>query len=293
MEYKPKTEIIEVNCDSALHKLKRKIPYSWDLNIYRGCQHGCKYCYAMYSHTYLNSDSFSDNIYVKKNIVEVLEKELRSGQWNREIVNIGGVTDSYQPVEADYKIMPEILRLFIKYKTPVIISTKSDLVLRDFDLINELSLITYVNIAATITVGDEDIRKLLEPGAVKSSERFNMLREFRKTNASVGLHAMPVIPYLTDSCENMEYLCENAHEAGVHYMLPGVLYLRGKTRKIFFDFINNQYPYLYEKLLNLYKTGGAGKEYKNEFYEMLNGLRNKYGLSGNYSSIMKQKMHRE
>ncbi|MFZ2537550.1 MAG: radical SAM protein, partial [Oscillospiraceae bacterium] len=135
----------EITCESALNKLKRQIPYGWDLNIYRGCAHGCKYCYAMYSHKYLDSGGFFDDIYVKTNIVEQLEKELSAPSWKREIINIGGVTDSYQSAEATYKIMPEILKLLIKYKTPAIISTKSTLVLRDYDLIDELSQITYIN----------------------------------------------------------------------------------------------------------------------------------------------------
>jgi len=166
---------IEINCTSALNKLKRKIPYEWDLNIYRGCQHGCKYCYAIYSHKYLNDEEYFYNIYVKTNIVEKLEKELRHSSWKREVVNIGGVTDSYQPAENKYKLMPEILKLLIKYKTPAIISTKSDLILRDFDLIDELSKITYINIAATITTTDENLRKKIEPQGCESNKRFEML----------------------------------------------------------------------------------------------------------------------
>ena len=118
----------EMTCTIACNKLKRKIPYSWDLNIYRGCEHGCKYCYAIYSHQYLNSKQYFDDIYVKTNIVEQLEKQFSSPTWKREVVNINGVTDSYQPIEAKYQLMPEILRLLIKYKTPCIISTKSDLI---------------------------------------------------------------------------------------------------------------------------------------------------------------------
>ena len=138
-------EYIELDSKSALNKLKRRIPYSYDLNIYRGCEHGCKYCYAIYSHDYLNDNNFFDKVYYKKNILEHLEKELSSPNWKREIVNIGGVTDSYQSIEEKLEIMPEVLKLMIKYKTPVIISTKSDLILKDIDLIDKLSRITYVN----------------------------------------------------------------------------------------------------------------------------------------------------
>jgi len=280
----------EINCDKALNKLQRKMPYSWDLNLYRGCEHGCKYCYAMYSHEYLNSEAYFSDIHVKTNVIEQLEKQLRHSSWKREIVNIGGVTDSYQPAEAHYKLMPEVLKLFIKYKTPAIISTKSDLILRDYDLINELSHITYVNVAATITTMDDNLRRLIEPKGVESYKRFEMLKSFRKTNASVGLHVMPIIPYLTDSYENIDALFLNAKESDVHYVLPGTLYLRGQTRAVFLNFIKKELPSLHNKLLALYKTGGADKEYKNKLYSMVNELRDKYSLSSSYTNPIKEKM---
>jgi DNA repair photolyase len=281
---------IEISCETAMNKLKRRIPYGWDLNIYRGCEHGCKYCYAMYSHDYLGSEDYFGNIFVKTNIVEQLEKQLSNPKWKCEIVNIGGVTDSYQSAEEQYKLMPDILRLLIKYKTPAIISTKSDLILRDYDLIDELSRITYINVAATITTMDEKVRKLIEPGGVESSRRFKMLKTFSKTNASVGLHVMPIIPYLTDSFENFDMLFSMAKDSNVHYVLPGTLYLKGKTRTVFFDFIKKEVPHLYNDLAVLYKTGGADKEYKNALYKMVNELRDKYKLSSSYMKPMKEKL---
>ena len=281
----------EITCTIACNKLKRKMPFAWDLNIYRGCEHGCKYCYAMYSHQYLDSEQYFNDIYVKTNIIEKLEQQLSSLSWRREVVNIGGVTDSYQPIEAQYKLMPDILRLMIKYKTPCIISTKSDLILRDYDLISELSKITYVNVAATITCMDEDIQRKIEPNRVKSIKRFAVLKEFSKTNASTGLHFMPIIPYITDSRDNVDSLYAHAKDCDVDYVLPGTLYLRGKTRKVFFDFINQEFPHLYESFLTLYKTGGVGKEYKDKLYLMLNELKNKYNLSSSYSKPMKEKLN--
>jgi DNA repair photolyase len=284
--------LIETTCESALNKLKRKVPFGWDLNIYRGCSHACCYCYAIYSHQYLNSDGFYDDIFVKTNIVEQLEKELSSPSWKREVINIGGVTDSYQKAEETYQFMPLILKLLIKYKTPAIISTKSTLVLRDYDLIDELSRITYINVAATITTMDEAVRKKIEPGGAPSADRFAMLKEFRKTNASVGLHVMPIIPYITDSRENMESLCVNARDCGADYLLPGTLYLKGATRDVFFEAMRKKFPEEFPKLQAIYKTGAAPKEYKDHLYEMVNELRKQYGISSSYTQPMKEKMHR-
>lgn len=281
----------EIICEVACNKLKRHMPYSWDLNIYRGCEHGCKYCYAMYSHQYLGSKNYFGNIFIKTNIVQKLEEQLSRSSWKREIINIGGVTDSYQPIEEEYKIMPQILKLLIQYKTPAIISTKSDLILRDYDLIDELSRITYVNVAATITTMDENIRKQIEPNGVDSLRRFEVLKEFRKTNASVGLHVMPIIPYITDSFENINSLFRNAQEVNVHYVLSGTLYLRGQTRSSFFEFIRQEFPHLYNDLLALYKTGGADKAYKNQLYQFVNELRDRYSLSSSYTQPMREKIN--
>lgn len=283
--------IHEILCQSALNKLKRKIPYGWDLNIYRGCQHGCKYCFAIYTHKYLENQEYFNSIYVKTNIIEQLEQELKSKSWKREIINIGGITDSYQPIEKEYKLMPEVLKLLIKYKTPAIISTKSDLILRDYNLIDELSRITYINIAATITTTNEVIREKIEPGGCSSLLRFQVLKELRKTNASIGLHTMPIIPYLTDSDENLEALCYYAQYSNVHYMLPGTLYLRGKTRNIFLEFIKDDFSELYDKMKILYKTGSTGIEYKNQLYFRLNKFRKQYNIKSGYSLVMKEKLN--
>jgi DNA repair photolyase len=281
---------VAIENKSALNKLKRRIPYGWDLNIYRGCEHGCKYCYAIYSHDYLNDGNFFDTVYYKKNILEALESELSSPTWKREIVNIGGVTDSYQPIEKELKLMPEILKLMIKYKTPIIISTKSDLILRDIDLINELSKITYVNIAFTITTMDETLRSKLEPNASPSIKRFESLKKFRETNASLGVHLMPIIPYLTDSYDNLEKIYYLASRVKVDYVLPGTMYLRGKTKPYFLDFIRDYDNEIYTKINNLYRSGSAGVEYKDGLYKKVNELKLKYNVTSNYMTVLKSKL---
>ena len=283
-------QYLELENKTALHQLKRKIPYGWDLNIYRGCEHGCKYCYAIYSHDYLNNGHYFDTVYYKKNLLETLEQELSSPSWKREIVNIGGVTDSYQPIEEKLQLMPEILKLMIRYKTPIIISTKSDLVLRDIELIKELANITYVNIAFTITTMDEELRKRLEPNTSPSIKRFEALEKLRTTNCSRGLHLMPIIPYVTDSYENLDKIYELAGKTGVDYVLPGTMYLRGKTKPYFLNFLKEYDSALYEKVKQLYQKGGAGTEYKNELYEMINGLKEKYHVSSSYTKVMKEKL---
>jgi len=280
----------EISCVCALNNVRGRFPYTWDLNIYRGCEHGCKYCFAMYSHQYLGSEQYFSDIFIKTNIVERLEKQLSSPSWRGEIINIGGVTDSYQPIEAQYSLMPEVLRLMIKYKNPCIISTKSDLILRDYDLIAELASLTYVNVAATITCMDESIRRKIEPNGAPSLRRFAMLREFSKTDASIGLHLMPIIPFLTDTRGNIDSLLSHAADCGVKYFIPQILNLRGRTRWAFFDFIRTEYPALCKPFQDLYRAGGVEKAYKYELYSLVNELKAKYKLSTDYNSIIREKL---
>lgn len=273
----------QITCKSALHKLhSSRLPYTYDLNIYRGCAHDCRYCFAMYTHDYMEDTQFFDTIYIKTNICDRLERQLSSPSWKRDIINLGGITDSYQPIERKQQIMPEILKLLIKYRTPCIISTKSDLILRDFDLIDRLSRITYVNIACTITTLDEGLRKKLEPGGVSSSKRFAVLKAFSGTKVRRGLHMMPLIPYLTDTTENLEGLYREGVHAGVTYALPGLLSLKGKTRKAFFDFLRLEYPDLIEPFNALYRQGRLDKAYCSAFYRRLHLIRKKYGLPLDY-----------
>ncbi|WNY25131.1 SPL family radical SAM protein [Methanolapillus millepedarum] len=289
-----------ITCKSALHPVRGLFPHYWDLNVYRGCEHGCKYCYALYSHKYLRqeneefsnasdsknersvSGNYYNHIYAKTNIVESLEKELSRPGRRREFINLGGVSDSYQQAEEEYALMPDILKLMIKYKNPVNISTKSALILRDFDLFDELSKVAFVNIAATITTTNESLQKIIEPNCSTSAERFGFLKRFKKTEATVGVHVMPVMPLLTDGIENLEPIFSETKKIGADYIIAAALFLRGQTRKSYFEFIKADFPHLYDQTRILYKTGHLNKEHKAGIYEKINFLSEKYELSGDY-----------
>lgn len=289
----------EISCKSACNKIKRKMPYKWDLNIYRGCSHSCVYCYALYSHKYLDSDSFFDDVFIKTNIVDCLQKQLSKKSWKKEVICIGTVCDSYQTIEEDYELMPQILELCIKYKNPIIISTKSDLILRDYDLIEELADLTQVNIASTITISDEidfngeNLRSLIETNAISSSKRFNFLKKFKNTSASTGLHMMPILPYINDSNKNINSLFSQASDTNVDYVLYGALNLYGKTRANYLNFLKSLSKDIYKKTLALYSSNPfPNKEYKRQIYSKIYKLRKKYNLSSNYMGIIKNKIEK-
>jgi DNA repair photolyase len=295
----------EIEIKNALNKINSKrvnLPFSWDLNLYRGCEHGCTYCYAIYSHSYLDEKinlsfpkdecAFFQKVYIKTNIAEALEKQLAAKSWKKELINIGGVCDSYQPAEAKYGLMRKALPLMIKYKNPITVSTKSDLILRDYDLLSELAGLTYVNVAVTVTTMDKSLSKLLEPFASSPERRFSVLKAFKNTDAVTGLHVMPIIPFLTDSCENLEQIFSLAAEAGVNYILPSLLYLKGETRKHFFNFLQLNFPELVEPYRKLYSRGGIDSTYRAEIYEVIDSLMEKYRLSGDYMGCMEKSLEK-
>ncbi|MBZ9570603.1 radical SAM protein [Methanobrevibacter sp. TMH8] len=299
-----KQEYKEIICKSACTKTKPRMPYKWDLNVYRGCEHRCKYCYAIYSHKYLesnykgavsssgaNSNKFFNNIYIKTNVVEELDKQLSKPSWKNEMIAIGTVTDSYQSIEKEYGLMREVLEVLIKHKNPTVISTKSDLILRDLDLINELSELNFVNIAVTITSLDKKIQKSIEPNTISSQDRLKVLDIVRsQTNASTGLHFMPIIPHLTDSYEHIDSMFKNAEERDIHTILTAPLNLYGKTRGFFLNFIKKDFPELYDDIFHMYEKGRVDRTYSRELFTKIKKIRTNYNIETNYIKIIKEKL---
>ena len=284
---------VTVQSKTAATGVKGRFPYRWDLNIHRGCEHGWRYCFAIYTHKYLEkrrAGCFFSTIYKKENIAEQLERQLASPAWKGEIINLGGVTDNYQPWEAENGLMKEVLEVLIKYRNPCIISTKSDLILRDYELIDRLSCMNYVNIASTITCVDEKLAAELEPGAVSPDRRFAMLKEFAKTNASTGVHFMPLIPYLTEDTANLEGLYEGAVSCGAKYLLPGYLNLKGPTREAFFEYLFKYRPHLLEPINRLFTEKNAYKEYRIPKYREIRQIAEKYKMPSNYREEVRSRM---
>ncbi|MCF7831983.1 MAG: radical SAM protein [Candidatus Marinimicrobia bacterium] len=269
-----------ITCKTALNHLNSNyLPYEWDLNIYRGCLHHCQYCYALYSHNYLNSGDFFGSIYVKENIVEVLETQLKKQSWKHETINLGGVTDSYQAIETVKKFMPEILRLLIKYRTPISISTKSKLLLRDKELFEELAEVAGAHVAISVTTFDEELRKKIEPASSTTTERFKILEAFKGTKVMAGVLMMPILPYLTDSEENLRTLFKSAREAQADYVVPGLLNLRQPTKGHFLNFIKTTFPELYTAYVDYYSGKADKKAYRQTVYGRISKLKKEYPLT--------------
>ena len=279
MEYQP------IECKSLLHHHDTGyLPYHWDVNIYRGCAHSCPYCFARYSHEYLgyrDPFDFEQKILVKVNASEVLGRELASPKWRGELVNLSGVSDPYQPAEKEFGLTRQVLEVMLKHRNPTILGTKSDLVLRDLDLLSRLSETTFYSVAVTITTLDEGLRRQLEPFSPPASRRVALLKKLKEAGVKTGLLATPIFPYLTDNQHSLEDLVRTAAECEVGFFIAGVLSLRSSARQRFLPFLKQQFPELCPKYHQLYRGWSAPREYSRGVHERVRLLQEKYGVSHN------------
>lgn len=284
--------IKEIQAKTVIHKHNKAFPVMLDLNPYRGCTIGCKYCFAQYSHYYIGLDNFFKDIIVKKNVTQCLDYELYKKQKRKQQIKIGGVTDAYQPIEKKYLLMPEILKVFQKYKVPIFLSTKSDLILRDFELIKQLSEVTDVDIAVSVSSFDEKTAKIIEPGASAPAKRIEALAEFKGICRSISVLNMPVIPYISDSYDELDAIFAISKELDIDNVVSYPLHLRNKKVKYnFIEIIRKHFPEKAEKFIDLYQNSSTpDSEYQNNLNKRINSLREKHQLFDSFTPLNEEKV---
>jgi len=175
------------------------LPFRWGINTYRGCEHNCVYCNARYTHEYLGlpTGEFAYKIIVKDNAAEMLDKELSREKWDKKLtVNLSTVTDPYQPAERQFKITRNVLKVFLKHHNALMVTTKSDLILRDLDILSEIAQTGFLNVVLTIPMINEDLRKKIEPKAPSIYKRVEILNKIHSAGITVGITASPLFPYI-------------------------------------------------------------------------------------------------
>lgn len=233
-----------IEAKTILSTVKNKPdPYfglSYNMNLYRGCQHGCIYCDSR-SECYKLGDLL--DIRIKKDAIQILERELRSKRI-KGTVGFGSMNDCYMPVEREHQLTRKALQLMIKYKFPVHIITKSDLVIRDIDLLKEISKI-YAAVSITITTVSDDLSSIIEPYAPISSRRFEALKQISNAGIYCGITFMPVLPYINDTKENISEMVIKASECGAKYILPFLgLTMRDSQREYLYQQFDRHFPEL-------------------------------------------------
>lgn len=277
--------ILETLSKSALSKHEHEFPTRWDVNPYRGCTMGCQYCFAQYSHKYLNLTNFFNDIVVKTNIAPVLSAELRKKSWKGEQLKLGGIADIYQHAEKRYELVPQLIDVLKKTRNPVFIQTKSTLMLRDFELIKELATYTTVDISTSICTFDESVRKIIEPGAPSALERLEMLHKFSSVCRKTVVSFMPIVPLISDTDENLETAFRLTKEFGLDSIIAFPLHLRGNLKKPFFKFMLTHFPDLYAPFSALYTTANLNETYAASLFQKIATLRHTYQLYGSYSIV--------
>ena len=219
-----------------------------EINLYRGCQHGCIYCDSRCDCYYMNHE-FTD-IEVKQNSLHLLEKSLRRMN-EKKIIGMGSMSDPYIPLEKDLKYTRRALELIYKYGHGFRCITKSDLILRDIDLIKKVNEKTRAIICVTVTSMDDDVSKIIEPTVMPTTQRFKIMDELSKEDIPVFAWIKPVLPYITDSVENISQIVDNCIEANVTgiYCPSATVSLRDGNREYFYKKLDNHFPGLKEKYI--------------------------------------------
>ena len=225
-----------------------RVRFEWSLNPYRGCEFGCKYCYARYAHEFMERDPLDveRRIYLKRHFEGVLMNELRRGRYTPgEEIAIGTATDPYQPAERHYGItrgVLDVLRRFRGFK--VSITTKSALVLRDRDLLKRINGRHDLRVNMTITTTDRSLARKTEPRAPTPEARFRALRQLREADIPAGVHIMPILPGLNDFEEEFDRLNDAARRANASFVRWNTLFLTSCSKGCYLPFLRDQFPSL-------------------------------------------------
>jgi len=283
LEAKSQVEYFEIGARSILNRTKPNMPFQWTINPYRGCEFGCQYCYARYTHEFMGMEdgrTFESKIYAKAAAPEILRRELRKLPLADRIA-IGTATDPYQPAERRFGRTRAILQVFAQEKgRHVSIVTKSDLVTRDIDLLRQVAQRNVLAISITITTLNRRLARLMEPRAPRPDLRLAAVRALSEAGLAVGVYPNPILPMITDSDESLDALATAARQAGAQYFGGGPLFLMPSAQKIFFPFLEERFPKLAGPYRKLYAHSAyLGPAYKEQLGERVARIRERHGLA--------------
>jgi DNA repair photolyase len=265
-----------VAIDSARKVISRNespdIPFDRSINPYRGCEHGCIYCYARPTHAYLGLSpglDFESKLYMKPDAPELLERELSAARYSPRTIAIGTNTDPYQPIERRYEIMRRILQVLDRANHPVGIVTKSALVLRDLDILSSMAKRNLVRVGISVTTLDPALARVMEPRAATPPRRLNALRELASAGIPTSVMVAPIIPAINDA--EIERILDAAAAAGVTNASYVLLRLPLEVRDLFKEWLMENFPDRYNHVMSLIRQTRGGKDYDAEWGKRMKG----------------------
>jgi DNA repair photolyase len=271
----------EIACRSALNAVKG-MPFDWTLNPYRGCTHGCHYCYARRYHVQqfeLNADDeFASVILVKRNFVDVLTRELARPSWQGEYVAVGTATDCYQPIEGHYKLTRGALAALLRARNPIGVVTKGPMVVRDRDLLVELSKVAPCSVYMSVPTVDEHAWQLLEPGTASPLQRLRAVRDLVDAGINAGVLMNPIVPGFSSSRAKLERTIKAIADHGARFVGCNVMFLEDGTRTHFMRFLEQEFPSWVPRYERLYEKKYAPEDYRKQVQGMVRLLQERYGL---------------
>jgi DNA repair photolyase len=274
----------EVQAKSIVNRVPEasRMPFRWTINPYRGCQHGCIYCYARYSHTYLElgyGADFDTKVVVKVNAPELVRTKMASPSWSGEHIAMGTNVDCYQRAEGRYQLMPGIIGALKDAANPFSILTKGTLILRDIELLAEAAEVTDVGLNVSVGFVDKELWRSVEPGTPAPARRLEACAALNERGLRCGVLMGPVIPFLSDSPAQLEAAVSQIAAAGAAQVTPIVLHLRPGTREWFFAWLRAHHPGLVGRYLDLYgRSAYAPKAYQARIAGQVRELAEKHGV---------------
>ncbi len=284
LDFRNDVDYRALDCRSCLNRQQNeRLPFRFTINPYRGCEFGCAYCYARYTHEYLELHDWRDferKIYAKERAPEHLERELASPRVRREPIALGTATDPYQPAERRLGLTRRILEVVARWRgLDFSITTKSDLVVRDLDLLQRIAERSALQVNVTVTTADRDLARRLEPRAPTPEKRLGAVRALREAGIVAGVFCAPVLPLVTDSEASIEAVFRAAKDAGALYVMTNLLFLMPSAKKRYLPFIEAEFPDVAAAFGRLYGASGyAPGPVRRAYAERVRRVRARVGL---------------
>ncbi len=294
-DFNAPTQLIDVSPKSIVNKVDSPdIPFTWSMNPYQGCEHGCVYCYARVTHHYWGYSAgvdFEKKILIKQNAPELLHKKLSSKNWVPSPIMLAGNTDCYQPIEKEKKITRKMLEVLWKFKHPVGLITKNALILRDLDILAEMAKLNLVKVSISITTLDENIRRKLEPRTSTGLRRFQAVRQLSDAGVPVNVMIAPIIP----SINNYEIpkLVQLSAENGAVDVNSHMVRLKDEIAILFEDWIRKNLPDRADKVMKQVRNVHGGNTTNSEFGTRMKGQGHIADEIRQFFRVSKQKFFKE
>jgi len=282
-------EYFTLGTQSLLNRVvsARRLPFTWAINPYRGCEFACKYCYARYTHEFMelrDGVDFERKIFTKQHAAALLRSELKKVKRGEEIA-IGTATDPYQPAERRFEVTRAILEELTKHSGLEIgIVTKSNLVTRDAEILRRVAEHNRIFVNVTVTTVDAELARKLEPRAPRPDLRLEAVRQLNLAGVDAGVICAPVLPEITDRPGDLEALVKAASEAGAKYIFANPLFLKPCSAAVFLPFLEEHFPALVDDYKRRYENRAfLPKGYAQRLSLQMARLREKYGISTKYA----------